>query len=132
MDRKTVGIHVVVVEVDVSLRGVQAHLNIRVGGLELRQARDMEALKEDFFSMVSHDLRTPLTSIKSWAEILLDDWERIEPAERERYLGIVNREEMIAALSGRDRAYGGNRAHVGIRPRRGTACFRDATTDEAP
>ncbi|TDI14211.1 MAG: FHA domain-containing protein, partial [Acidobacteria bacterium] len=59
---------------------------------ELRQARDMEALKEDFFSMISHDLRTPLTSIKSWAEILLDDWERIAPEERQRYLGIVNRE----------------------------------------
>ncbi len=59
---------------------------------ELRQARDLERLKEDFFSMVSHDLRTPLTSIKSWAEILLDDWERIAPEERRRYLEIVNRE----------------------------------------
>jgi len=59
---------------------------------ELKQAKDMEALKEDFFSMISHDLRTPLTSIKSWAEILLDDWEHIEPDERKRYLGIVNRE----------------------------------------
>jgi signal transduction histidine kinase/pSer/pThr/pTyr-binding forkhead associated (FHA) protein len=59
---------------------------------ELKQAKELEVLKEDFFSMISHDLRTPLTSIKSWAEILLDDWERIEPEERKRYLGIVNRE----------------------------------------
>ena len=59
---------------------------------ELRQARELEGLKSDFLSMVSHDLRTPLTSIKSWAEILQDDWERIADDERIRYLEIVNRE----------------------------------------
>ena len=59
---------------------------------DLRQARELESLKADFLSMVSHDLRTPLTSIKSWAEILQDDWERISDEERNRYLSIVNGE----------------------------------------
>jgi signal transduction histidine kinase len=59
---------------------------------ELRHARELERLKSDFLSMVSHDLRTPLTSIKSWAEILEDDWQRIPDGERIRYLAIVNRE----------------------------------------
>jgi signal transduction histidine kinase len=59
---------------------------------ELRQAREIEVMKTDFLSMVSHDLRTPLTSIKSWTEILQDDWERIPSEERHRYLGIINQE----------------------------------------
>ena len=59
---------------------------------ELRHARELDGLKADFLSMISHDLRTPLTSIKSWAEILLDDWENLAAGERHRYLGIVNQE----------------------------------------
>lgn len=59
---------------------------------DLRHALEMDRLQADFLSMISHDLRTPLTSIKSWSEILLDDWERLAPDERGRYLGIVNQE----------------------------------------
>jgi PAS domain S-box-containing protein len=39
---------------------------------ELKQAqREAERLKEDFFALVSHDLRTPLTSVKGYTELLL-------------------------------------------------------------
>jgi PAS domain S-box-containing protein len=39
---------------------------------ELKQAqREAERLKEEFFALVSHDLRTPLTSVKGYADLLL-------------------------------------------------------------
>ena len=59
---------------------------------ELRQARKMEQIKSDLIAVVSHDVRTPLTSIKSYAEILQDDFDTIEPARRRHFLEIINRE----------------------------------------
>jgi PAS domain S-box-containing protein len=39
---------------------------------ELKEARrEAERLKEEFFALVSHDLRTPLTSVKGYADLLL-------------------------------------------------------------
>ena len=59
---------------------------------ELRLARKMDEMKSQMLSMVSHDVRTPLTSIKSFAEILYDDLENLEPDEQRHFLGIINRE----------------------------------------
>ncbi len=59
---------------------------------ELRQARRMDEIKSDLIAIVSHDVRTPLTSIKSYAEILHDDLDDLEPARRRHFLDIINRE----------------------------------------
>ncbi|MFQ5700785.1 MAG: ATP-binding protein [Acidobacteriota bacterium] len=59
---------------------------------ELRQARKMDELKSQLISMVSHDVRTPLTSIKSYAEIIHDDLETLEPDKLRHFLDIINRE----------------------------------------
>lgn len=59
---------------------------------ELRLARKMDEMKSDLISIVSHDVRTPLTSIKSYAEILYDDLEDLEPSKQRHYLDIINRE----------------------------------------
>ena len=59
---------------------------------ELRQARKLDEMKSDLISIVSHDIRTPLTSIKSYAEILYDDIETLEPARQRHFLDIINRE----------------------------------------
>ncbi|HET6371903.1 MAG TPA: ATP-binding protein, partial [Candidatus Polarisedimenticolia bacterium] len=59
---------------------------------ELRQARKMDEMKSNLISIVSHDVRTPLTSIKSYAEILYDDLESLEPARQRHFLDIINRE----------------------------------------
>jgi len=59
---------------------------------ELRLARRMDEMKSDLISIVSHDVRTPLTSIKSFAEILYDDYASLEPARVRHYLEVINRE----------------------------------------
>jgi len=55
-------------------------------------------MKDDFMSSVTHELRTPLASIRAFSEILHDDPE-IELAERKRFLGIlVSETERLSRL----------------------------------
>jgi signal transduction histidine kinase len=53
--------------------------------------RSLDAQKDAFLSQVSPELRTPMTSIRSFSEILLDG-EAVSRPERERFLGIINAE----------------------------------------
>jgi signal transduction histidine kinase len=69
---------------------------------ELREAnlrlQELDRLKDDFMSSVTHELRTPLASIRAFSEILHDDPE-IELAERKRFLGIlVSETERLSRL----------------------------------
>jgi signal transduction histidine kinase len=62
--------------------------------LERIRAQLIEAdrLKDEFVALISHDLRTPLTSIMGYIELALDD--EMEPAldvERRGYLEVVSR-----------------------------------------
>ncbi len=63
---------------------------------ELEEAnRDLKQLsdaKSEFVSIVSHDLRTPLTGIKLFSEIMLDDLENIDRQSQEEYLSIISSE----------------------------------------
>lgn len=52
----------------------------------------LNQIKSEFLSVVSHELRTPLTSIKSFAEILLDDIEKMDMETVRDYLGIIDAE----------------------------------------
>ena len=51
------------------------------------QLRDMEDYQKKFVANVSHDFRSPLTSIKGYLEAMLDG--TIPPEMQEKYLGIV-------------------------------------------
>ena len=69
---------------------------------ELRAAnaslRELDRMKDDFISTVTHDLRTPLTSIRAFSEMLHQDPE-IDLADRTRFLGIiVNEAERLTRL----------------------------------
>ncbi|HYM10226.1 MAG TPA: HAMP domain-containing sensor histidine kinase [Bryobacterales bacterium] len=67
---------------------------VRERTLELEQAnrrlQELDELKSRFLSTVSHELRSPLTSIKAFAEILLDSPPEIET--QKRFLEIINKE----------------------------------------
>lgn len=65
--------------------------------VEMREriARQLQALaaqdqqRRELFANISHDLRTPLTSLHGYLETLLLKDERLDPAERRRYLDIA-------------------------------------------
>ena len=53
--------------------------------------RRLETIRRDFVANVSHELKTPITSIKGFVETLLDGAMR-DPGETERFLQIVRRQ----------------------------------------
>lgn len=60
--------------------------------------QELDRLKDDFMSSVTHELRTPLASIRAFSEILHDDPD-IEIGERKRFLGIlVSETERLSRL----------------------------------
>lgn len=53
-----------------------------------RQLQDMDALKDEFLYTVTHEIRTPLTSIRALSEIVHDNPD-MEEAQRSEFLGRI-------------------------------------------
>lgn len=68
---------------------------IEATAAELAQAnqrlREVDSQKDEFLSHVSHEVRTPMTSIRSFSDILLNNRD-IDEAEKLRFLGIIQTE----------------------------------------
>jgi len=68
--------------------------NSRIGAVvvfnDVSRLRRLENLRRDFVANVSHELKTPITSIKGFVETLLDGAIK-DPVEAERFLKIVAR-----------------------------------------
>jgi Na+/proline symporter/nitrogen-specific signal transduction histidine kinase len=58
-----------------------------------RQLRDLDQQKDDFLSQVSHEVRTPMTAIRAFSEILLDA-DDLEGPEREKFVGTIHQESL--------------------------------------
>ena len=56
---------------------------------ELERLRRLDEMKSEFVSNVSHELKTPLTSIKAYTEALTD---MIEDEEPKHFLGVIEEE----------------------------------------
>lgn len=62
------------------------------------QLEVMDRLKDDFLTTVTHEIRTPLTSIKALSEILVDN-EDLTKEEREQFIEtIINESERMGRL----------------------------------
>ncbi len=57
---------------------------------DVTRVRRLETLRRDFVANVSHELKTPITSIKGFVETLIQDRPK-DPAEAERFLQIIAR-----------------------------------------
>jgi len=58
---------------------------------DITEIKKLEQMRKDFVANVSHELKTPLTSIKGFAETLLDGAQEV-PELREQFLGIIHDE----------------------------------------
>jgi signal transduction histidine kinase len=62
------------------------------------RARELAQLKSDFVSTVSHELKTPLTSIRMFAEMLEQGVARGDPAKQARYQSVIVQESQRLGL----------------------------------
>lgn len=58
---------------------------------QLAELRELDRLKTDFVSSASHELRTPITSIRGYLDILLEGEAGDMPEEQRTYLEVVDR-----------------------------------------
>ncbi len=80
-----------------SQRLEQKSLELEATASQLSEANErlqrLDAEKDEFLSQVSHEVRTPMTSIRSFAEILLDE-RNLDPAQSTRFLRIIHAESV--------------------------------------
>jgi len=57
-----------------------------------RELKELDELKDNLLSMVSHDLRTPMTSIKGYTSILMDKMGKLSEDRQTKYLGTIGKE----------------------------------------
>jgi two-component system phosphate regulon sensor histidine kinase PhoR len=66
---------------------------------ELERLRQLDELKSEFVSNVSHELRSPISVIKSYVETLLDQVDPSDYQTQREFLTVVNNEtDRLAAL----------------------------------
>jgi signal transduction histidine kinase len=63
-------------------------LNAQLAASNLK-LEEMANLKDNFLSMVSHDIRAPLTGVLAYAYMIRDEGRNLNEADRRRYLDII-------------------------------------------
>jgi signal transduction histidine kinase len=65
------------------------------------ELRRLSALRADFVSLVSHELRAPMASVVGSAQTLRERWRELNPDQRDSFLALIGNEtERLAALIG--------------------------------
>lgn len=59
---------------------------------DLRQIREVERMRDDFFHNIVHELRTPLATILMYARLLREGKAHGDQAKEDRFLGVIERE----------------------------------------
>jgi two-component system, OmpR family, phosphate regulon sensor histidine kinase PhoR len=59
---------------------------------DLRQIREVERMRDDFFHNIVHELRTPLATILMYARLLREGKAQGDDAKQDRFLGVIERE----------------------------------------
>ncbi|HSN26314.1 MAG TPA: ATP-binding protein, partial [Kofleriaceae bacterium] len=100
------------------------------------RARELAQLKSDFVSTVSHELKTPLTSIRMFAEMLEQGVAKGDQAKMHRYHGVIVQESqrlglLIANLLDYAQIEKGTRRYTPTRERAGELARHAVTTFEA-
>ena len=59
---------------------------------DVTKERELEQLKDDFFSTISHELRTPLFSIQGFAQLMLEEGDGLDQETRTEFLTTIQRQ----------------------------------------
>lgn len=59
---------------------------------DVRQIRELERMRDDFFHNIVHELRTPLATILMYARLLREGKAQDDAAKADRFLGVIERE----------------------------------------
>ncbi len=73
------------------------HMSERIT-TQMQQIKLQDNLRREMVANVSHDLRTPLTSMQGYLETLLRKSDALSPAEQQRYLEIAVRQSQRVSL----------------------------------
>jgi signal transduction histidine kinase len=77
---------------------VQEEVYVNVYGRDVTRERELDQLKSDFISMVSHQLRTPLTSMRWYSERLLKKGVTLPDDQKEMVRVIHHTSAQLASL----------------------------------
>jgi signal transduction histidine kinase len=67
-------------------------------GSQMQQIKSQDELRREMVANVSHDLRTPLTSLQGYLETLLRKSDALSPTEKQRYLEVAVRQSQRVSL----------------------------------
>ncbi|ODT65059.1 MAG: sodium:solute symporter [Pelagibacterium sp. SCN 63-23] len=83
------------IEYSQELEKTSAELRLTARKLEEANAqlRQLDSQKDDFLSQVSHEVRTPMTSIRSFSEILMESGE-LNDTQRQRFVTTIHQESL--------------------------------------
>jgi signal transduction histidine kinase len=78
-----------------ALERASAQLRATAEKLEVanRQLRKVDQQKDDFLSQVSHEVRTPMTAIRAFSEILLTETD-LDEASRRKFVNTIHKESL--------------------------------------
>ena len=57
----------------------------------IHHLEEMNKVRNDFVTMVSHDIRSPMTSISGFANLLIERWNTLDEDDKKEYLNIIVR-----------------------------------------
>ncbi|MDX2137587.1 MAG: PAS domain-containing protein [Chloroflexota bacterium] len=94
-DRNGKPLHTLGIAYDITeQKEIEAHKAelLRLEQIAREKAEEANRTKVQFVGMISHDLRTPLSSIKGFTTTLLADDVTFDPAQQRKFLGIIDQE----------------------------------------
>lgn len=59
---------------------------------DVTEQEKLEIMRKEFVANVSHELKTPITSIRGYSETLLESGDDIDPETRSKFLDVINKE----------------------------------------
>jgi PAS domain S-box-containing protein len=68
---------------------IEDHDEIVVDFRDVTEAKSLEAAKDLFLSMTSHELRTPITVVHGFAKTLVNRWDKLDDADRRQAVSII-------------------------------------------